>query len=106
MRQYISTLHKKPDHIKRRFAFLVSASFTLSIFTIWSLVNFGLPSKSEIAAKKNNSSEESLLGGMALALKAISGTLNETKQGLEQVDTSERDGNMVKKVSDMDIYGR
>ena len=41
MRQYLSTLHQKPAHHKKRFAFLVSAGMTLAIFTVWSLVTFG-----------------------------------------------------------------
>ncbi len=41
MRKYLSELHTKPRHHKRRFAFLVSAVVTLSIFAIWSGVKFG-----------------------------------------------------------------
>lgn len=41
MRHYLATLHKKPDHHKRRFALLVSGSVTVLIFTVWALVTFG-----------------------------------------------------------------
>lgn len=41
MRHYLATLHTKPDHHKKRFAFLVSAGVTLTMFTVWSLVTFG-----------------------------------------------------------------
>jgi hypothetical protein len=41
MRHYIATLHKRPDHHKRRFALLVAAGVSLFIFAIWSMVTFG-----------------------------------------------------------------
>jgi hypothetical protein len=41
MRRFIERLKEKPYRHKRRFALFVSAVFTLSIFAIWSLVNFG-----------------------------------------------------------------
>ncbi|MEX0932466.1 MAG: hypothetical protein WDZ61_01040 [Parcubacteria group bacterium] len=92
MRRYLSTLHKKPDHHKKRFAFLTSASFTLAIFAVWSLVNFGLPDTSgEVAVNNTDKSERNLTlepvkNGVAAAFKAIGGTYNDAKQGLEQVD--------------------
>ena len=40
MRTYLATLHKRSPEHKKRFAFLTSLIFTLSIFTIWSVVKF------------------------------------------------------------------
>ena len=40
MRQYLSTLHKRPHKHKKRFALLASGGFTLLIFAIWATVNF------------------------------------------------------------------
>jgi len=50
MRRYIATLHKKPEHHKKRFALLVSGGFTLFVFAIWTLVMFG----SDGTLAKNN----------------------------------------------------
>jgi hypothetical protein len=41
MRKYLATLHKRPDHHKKRFALLVSGGFTLAIFAVWSMVTLG-----------------------------------------------------------------
>lgn len=41
MKKYLSEIHTKSPQHKKRFAFLVSGTFTLVIFTIWSMVNFG-----------------------------------------------------------------
>lgn len=41
MRRYLATLHKRPPHHKKRFAFMVSAVSVLFIFAIWALVTFG-----------------------------------------------------------------
>jgi hypothetical protein len=41
MRKYLAELPTKPDHHKKRFAFLVSGGVTLSIFAIWTIANFG-----------------------------------------------------------------
>ena len=41
MRQYLSTLHTRSDSHKKNFALLVSGGFTLSMFAIWTFVNFG-----------------------------------------------------------------
>ncbi len=42
MKKYLATLHQRSHHHKKRFALLVSGGFTLLIFSIWSLANFGI----------------------------------------------------------------
>ena len=62
MRKYFATLHTKPDHHKRRFAFLASSAITLSIFGIWSLVTFGIV----------NTEKESAIAGIRSSTVALS----------------------------------
>ncbi len=50
MKKYLSTLHERPHHHKKRFAFLASGIVTLSIFAVWSLVRF---SDKPIVVKQN-----------------------------------------------------
>lgn len=40
MRKYLSEIHTKSPKHKKRFALLVSGSFTLVIFAFWSMVSF------------------------------------------------------------------
>lgn len=92
MRRYLATLHTKPDHHKRRFALLVSGSFTAFMFVIWSLVNFGLPrEKPSVVAKAEpeeigSSPFSNIKDGFAAAFKALGGGFDEVKKGLEQVE--------------------
>ncbi|MEK7175863.1 MAG: hypothetical protein AAB695_00620 [Patescibacteria group bacterium] len=53
MRKYLATLHKRPPHHKKRFALLTSGAFTLLIFAIWVLVNFGQGEATPAAAEKS-----------------------------------------------------
>ena len=41
MHEYLSTLHKRPSKHKKRFALIASASVTLVILIVWSVVRFG-----------------------------------------------------------------
>lgn len=112
MRHYLATLHKKPDHHKKRFALLVSASFTLFIFTVWSLVNFGLPTNESRIAYNGAEAQRtiettpftSLKAGVAAAFQAMSGGFGEIKQGLEQVNVNGEYQEMRNRA--FDTYGR
>ncbi|MEK7227438.1 MAG: hypothetical protein AAB641_00925 [Patescibacteria group bacterium] len=53
MRKYLATLHKRPPHHKKRFALLTSGAFTLLIFAVWALVNFGEGDETPAAAEKS-----------------------------------------------------
>lgn len=110
MRKYLATLHKKPDHHKKRFAFLVSFSFTMLLFTVWSLVNFGLPGRGEVVAVEQDSRAhettpfKSLGNGVAAAFQAITGQLGSVKEGLKQINIEAEYGEMRNKA--FDTYGR
>ena len=84
MRQYLATLHQKPDHHKKRFALLVSGSFTLLIFGIWFLVRTG--GESVVA---ENSKEVTPLGSfqasIGAALKVLRNDVGDRETGLETV---------------------
>ena len=49
MRKYLSTLHQKPDHHKKRFALLASSTVTLFIFGFWALATFGINEQGVLA---------------------------------------------------------
>ena len=53
MRKYLATLHKRSPHHKKRFALLTSGAFTLSLFAVWALVNFGEGEATPAAAEKS-----------------------------------------------------
>lgn len=74
MRKYLASLPDKPDHHKKRFAFLASGTFTLMIFGFWSLAHFGLPSNTRVVERQNQnevSPFESLKGNLATPLEAL-----------------------------------
>lgn len=48
MNDYIADLKTKPDHVKKRFAFLVAFSFTFIVFAGW-IASYGFNSSSVIA---------------------------------------------------------
>lgn len=89
MRQYLSTLHERPHSHKKRFALVTAGSFTLLIFAIWALATFGAPDPTP--ANANAAIEEvsplgSLMRGVGVGFKAMMGTTNELKEGLEVVN--------------------
>jgi hypothetical protein len=110
MRKYLATLHKKPDHHKKRFALLVSGSFTMFIFVTWSLVNYGLPTQERVATvqepqKVAEVTPFSALGdGLATAFKALRGGFGELKEGIQQVDVGGEYQDMRNRA--FDSYGR
>ncbi len=69
MRKYLSTLHKRSDAHKRRFAFATSASITLLIFAFWGMATFDTV---ETMVKKENKNEpgpfESLVANTSRSL--------------------------------------
>ena len=89
MRKYLSTLHTRPDHHKRRFALLTSSIITLFIFSIWSFVNFG-EMREEIIAENVKGSEispfDSLRMSLASSFEAMRESFLELKSGLETRD--------------------
>ncbi|MDO8565259.1 MAG: hypothetical protein Q7R67_01380 [bacterium] len=87
MRHYLSTLHARPDHHKKRFALLTSLGFTLIILSIWSLTTFNRPAEVVDAQRPQEVSPfQSLLGGVGASFQAIFSNFSELKQGLEVVN--------------------
>jgi hypothetical protein len=93
MRRYLATLHKRPEHHQKRFAFLVSGVTTLMIFTIWCFAKFGAPGTETVATAgpedigaKAESPLESLRASAETALSSMSEEYKKAKAGLESVD--------------------
>lgn len=88
MRHYLATLHKRPDHHKRRFALLASGSITVLIFVAWALVTFG---NGGTLAENNNDPEranpeigpiDSLRAGASESLDALGNSFKDLKSGV------------------------
>lgn len=94
IRRYLTDLHGKPDHHKKRFALLVSGTATLFIFTIWCIAKFGTYSSntpSVVATVPDNSTQAvspigSLKASVNEALSSLGVELNKAKAGLQSVD--------------------
>lgn len=96
MKRYLVTLHKKPDHHKKQFAFLVSSTITLIIFGVWSLATFPplrLADQPVLAGGKNNASNasevspfQSLKMSLADTLSALKSSIGELKTSFESAD--------------------
>ncbi len=54
MNNYLEDLKAKPDHVKKRFAFVVSFSFTLLVFAGW-VASYGFNSSSVITENVDKS---------------------------------------------------
>jgi hypothetical protein len=83
MRDYLSTLHQRPDYYKRRFALAVSTAFTLSIFTLWSLANFGsggVVATEETRREAEVSPLQSLYSNVASSIKSLKENFGELKE--------------------------
>lgn len=52
MNDYIENLKRKPEHVRKRFALLVSSAVTLVIFAGW-MASYGLKSSPALADKEN-----------------------------------------------------
>ena len=106
MRKYLSTLHTRPEHHKRRFALLTSSIVTLFIFTIWSFVNFG--TTGEVVAENSQENEvspfESLRSNIASSFAAIGESFSQLKSGFNSPDLEK--GYEELKGGALDTYGR
>ena len=108
MRKYLSTLHQRPDHHKRRFALLTSGAITLFIFTVWSFVNFGTLGTESQAVALSETNEvspfQSLRESLASSFEAFRDTAVEIKDVLKTVDIEVKYGEM--KEGALDTYGQ
>lgn len=103
MRRYLARLQKKPDHHKRQFALLASATITLFIFGIWSLATFGV--NTEVIAEENEVSPfQSLGSSLAASLEAFKSNFGKLKSGFGTVDFEAEYQEM--KEGALDVYGR
>lgn len=89
MKKYLSELHTKSPAHKKRFAMLSSGAVTLSIFAVWSAVNFGTYGKlaqSDVQSEKVSevSPLESLRASVATSFEGILKTLGVLKENLNQ----------------------
>ena len=91
MRDYLATLHQRPDHHKRRFALLTSGVITLTIFGVWSLVTFGggqtTLAEVPVAHTAEISPFQSLWSEVAGSFGSLRHNLDNLKQGLEVVNS-------------------
>lgn len=110
MRKYLATLHKRPEHHKKRFALLVSGVFTLFIFSIWTLVTFG---EGGVLAREKGEKEEasaevgpfeSFKNNVATSVEGIFGNFGKLKDGLETVDIESDYTEMRNNV--LEVYGQ
>jgi len=95
MRTYLATLHKKSPSHKKRFALITSGTFTLLIFAIWALATFGPSTFGTMDSGQEASANQavgeanpfgSLLRGVGAGFKALTGEVDELKNGLEVVN--------------------
>lgn len=91
IKNYLATLHTKPDHHKKRFSLFVSGCITLLIFTIWATVNFGTGSvvaqaPIEDRVDRAESPFENFRASAADSWRLVTGQIDKAKQGLESVN--------------------
>lgn len=113
MDKFLARLHKKPDHHKRRFAFMTSATITLLIFGVWSLatygvggVNIGGKGEDPILAETTKSEVgpmDSLRESLATGFEALRSSFNELKSSLGPTNFSTRYEEM--RDQSLEIYG-
>lgn len=87
MGKYLNELYRKPDHHKKRFALLSSATITLFIFGIWSLATFGISDTKTVAnANAEVGPFQSLRMNLASSFGALKNSFGELKTGVEAID--------------------
>jgi len=60
MKEYLRTIHQRPDAHKKRFAFVVSGIITLIIFAVWSFVMLNNPTT--VADNNSNNNLAAVVG--------------------------------------------
>ena len=106
MRKYLTTLHTRSNRHKKRFALLVSSFFTLFIFGMWSLVNFG--TSPSVVAEKEKVNEigpfQSIRANLASSFDALNASFDDLKTGFQSIDVNDKYQEM--RDNALDIYGR
>lgn len=108
MRTYLSTLHKRSDKHKKRFALVTAGSFTLLIFAIWALATFGERESTATTASANQAVAEAnpfgpLLRGFQAGFEMIKGAPNNFTNELEVVNV---EGNYRGPENNLNTYGQ
>lgn len=111
MNKYLHSLHKKPEHHKKRFALLASGTITLFIFGIWSFVNFAPQSNQLVSKSERDTSKvieisplQSMRLNLASSLEALLESLRGLKSGIESLDFKSSYAEI--KDNALDIYGQ
>jgi hypothetical protein len=81
MFNYIENLKSKPEHVKKRFAFIVSFSFTFLVFAGW-IASYGFTSSSAVVASvdSNGNIEKAVVEAPVSSLGATAiGAWNDLK---------------------------
>lgn len=83
MIEYIEKMRARPEHVRRRFAFIVSFSFTAIIFLGW-MASYGLKSSPVLADK--SSKVDSPMSSMTASVIGIYGDIKSMIFGSNKVD--------------------
>ena len=92
MRKYLATLGQRSEGHKKRFALAVSGCFTLLIFGIWTVANFGPEEKGPTLSSDSQgrtlevSPFESFQGSVASSFDALKGSFSELKSGFNSIN--------------------
>jgi hypothetical protein len=102
MRKYLASLPNKSDKHKKRFSYIASGVFTLALFSVWCLVNFGhtgqVVADGNIGTQRVETEPAPLEGfgnGVANSLEAIkisfkqiwSSSADNAKNSIQSLDT-------------------
>lgn len=110
---YFAELHRRPDHHKKRFAFLTSLTITLFIFSIWSLAVFGVSDNKIVVSNEPViiSETENETGpfkafylNLASSFSAIGTSFKELKNGVETINIES--GYTEMRDNSLEIYGQ
>lgn len=105
MRKFLAQLHQKPDHHKKQFALLTSATVTLFIFGIWSITTFGV--HQEVIAKEKTEEVgplQSLRANVISSFGAMGDSFSQIKSSFESINFEAEYKDI--REGALDIYGR
>lgn len=89
MLEHIENMKRKPEHVKRRYAFLVSSSITAVIFFGW-MASYGIGT-SPVLTEKNSKGESSVEAPVSSLTASVFGIYEDVKDiffGSNKVDYS------------------
>lgn len=90
IKDYLKTLHTRPDHHKQRFSLLIAGSFTLLIFSVWYTVHYGsrtVIAEAPIEEIENEAQPLDTFRASAIeSWNLMTAQFEKAKQGLESVN--------------------